>query len=411
MQLGLVTVFGVLYALAPRAEGTEGFNFVPYALLAYGAFTLVRLFLAYRNWLFPPILILSILVDIGLICGLIFSFHIQYYEPAAFYLKAPTMLYIFLFIALRALRFDPIYVAITGLAGAAGWLGLLGYAVMVDPAFPGRTRDFPMYISGNMVLFGAELDKVLVILAVTALLVYALVRARRVLFVAVRESAAVSNLSRFFSADVATIVGSEDPEHLRAGYGVDREAAILMVDIRGFTTLAQRLTPEETAAILARFHAHVVPEIQAAGGAIDKYLGDGILATFGAIRPSDTPAADALRAIDRVQNAVAACNANMAASGLGEPLRAGCAVAFGTVVVGVVGDEQRLEHTVIGRPVNRAAKLEDYNKVAQTRALTDSATYQAALAQGFKTKGAPETLTDVTVPGLNGEQDLVVLAR
>lgn len=411
VQLALVSIFGVLYAILPRAEGTEGFNFVPYSLAGYAAFTLIRLFLAYRDWLSPPILVLSILVDIGLICGLIFSFHIQYVEPASFYLKAPTMLYIFLFIALRALRFDPLYVAITGVFGAIGWFGLLIYAVMFDPAFPGRTRDFPMYISGDMVLFGAELDKILVILAVTGLIAYALVRARRVLFAAVRDQAAVANLSRFFSDDVATIVGSEDPDRLRAGYGVDREAAILMVDLRGFTSLSNDLSPDAAVSVLARYHAHVVPEIRKAGGAIDKYLGDGVLATFGAVQPSQTAAADALRAIYRVLAAVEMCNAEFAAEGRDLVLNVGCATAFGPVVVGIVGDERRLEHTVIGRPVNAAAKLEDHNKRVGSRALTDRATYDAASAQGFRQTVPPEVLDDAAVAGLEGAQTLVVLAR
>ncbi|MCB1490781.1 MAG: adenylate/guanylate cyclase domain-containing protein [Rhodobiaceae bacterium] len=411
VQLGLLAVFSILYAIAPRAEGTMGFNSVPYFLSAYGVASLIRLALAYRNWLFPPLVVLSILIDIVFICGLIFSFHIQYHEPASFYLKAPTMLYIFLFIALRALRFDPIYVAVTGTAAALGWAVLVYYAVVIDPDYPGRTRDFPMYVSGNMVLFGAELDKILVILAVTALMVYALVRARRTLVSAVRDQAAVSNLSKFFSAEVATIVGSEDPDLLKAGYGIDREAAIMMVDLRGFTTLSQTLSPDEAVTILARFHAHVVPEIRAAGGAIDKFLGDGILATFGAIHPSDTPAADALRAVDRVLAAVDACNGELAAAGGRHVLRAGCAVAYGTVVVGIVGEEHRLEHTVIGRPVNRAAKLEDYNKTARSRALTDVATLDAARAQGFQPEIAPEPLPGVAVPGLEGMQKLVVLAK
>ena len=59
----------------------------------------------------------------------IWSFHIEYSQPAAFYLKAPTLLYIFIFIALRALTLAPGYVLFTGLAAAAGWLALVGYAL------------------------------------------------------------------------------------------------------------------------------------------------------------------------------------------------------------------------------------------------------------------------------------------
>ena len=109
-QLSIVGFFGILYWIAPRAEGTAGQNFVPMTLAAYLAFTLFRVFLSYRIVLPGWYLMLSMVVDVGLLCGMIFSFHIQYHQPPAFYLKSPTMIYMFFFIALRALRFDPRYV-------------------------------------------------------------------------------------------------------------------------------------------------------------------------------------------------------------------------------------------------------------------------------------------------------------
>ena len=86
---------------------------------------LVRLALAYRRIIATWFLAGSVIVDIGLLLLLIWSFHIQYAQPAAFYLKAPTLLYVFLFIALRTLRFDPTYVVIAGVSAAAGWAVLV----------------------------------------------------------------------------------------------------------------------------------------------------------------------------------------------------------------------------------------------------------------------------------------------
>ena len=67
-------------------------------------------------------------VDIGLLLLLIWSFHLQYVQPAAFYLKAPTLHYVFMFIALRTLRFDPTYVLVAGRRPPAGWAVLVSYA-------------------------------------------------------------------------------------------------------------------------------------------------------------------------------------------------------------------------------------------------------------------------------------------
>lgn len=108
-QLAIVLIFATLYAIAPKPTDaiTAMFQPVPMALGAYLVFTVVRLGLSYVGYLPGWLLVLSMLVDVGLLLGLIWSFHLQYEQPAAFYLKIPTFIYIFVFISLRALRFDP----------------------------------------------------------------------------------------------------------------------------------------------------------------------------------------------------------------------------------------------------------------------------------------------------------------
>jgi len=82
------------------------------------------LVLAYRRLLRPWMLYVSVVADMALLMGLIFSFPLKYAQPAAFYLKVPTLLYVFLFIALRALRFEARFVLFTGLTAIAGWIAL-----------------------------------------------------------------------------------------------------------------------------------------------------------------------------------------------------------------------------------------------------------------------------------------------
>ena len=108
---------------------------------AYALFTLLRLVLAHRISLPGWFLIVSIVFDMSLLFGLIWSFHLQYQQPASFYLKAPTLLYVFIFIALRALRFEARFVIAAGLAAAAGWLVLVLYVITVDPSDTMITRD------------------------------------------------------------------------------------------------------------------------------------------------------------------------------------------------------------------------------------------------------------------------------
>ncbi|MFV7875565.1 adenylate/guanylate cyclase domain-containing protein, partial [Enterococcus faecium] len=133
------------------------------------------------------------------------------------------------------------------------------------------------------------------------------------------------------------------------------EATVLYCDIRGFTGLAATLDPDALMTLLADYQSRVVACIAAHGGSVDKFLGDGVLASFGAARPSRRHAAAAVEAAIAI---VAACDAwarEREAAGL-HPVRIGVTVAAGTVVFGAVGDASRLEITVIGEPVNLAAK-------------------------------------------------------
>ena len=123
VQLAVALTFATLYAVAPRPVNSEViFDPVPYALGAYIAFTVLRLVLAHRFRLAAWILALSVVADMALLMVTIWSFHIKYGQPPAFYLKAPTLLYIFIFIALRALRFQANYVLLAGFTGSAPWM-------------------------------------------------------------------------------------------------------------------------------------------------------------------------------------------------------------------------------------------------------------------------------------------------
>ncbi|MGB5870794.1 MAG: adenylate/guanylate cyclase domain-containing protein [Albidovulum sp.] len=408
VQLGVVLFFAALYALAPRAEGAIGANFVPITLVAYFVFTVLRLALSYRVALPGWYLILSIIVDVALLCGLIFSFHIQYVQPAAFYLKAPTVIYFSIFISLRALRFDPRFVLMTGMISVIGWLSMVAYALLTDMGDVHITRNYVEYLTSNAILIGAEIDKSLALLGVTAILSLALYRGRGVLFDSIQSHAAAEDLKRFFAPEVASSITQSD-DLPAVGRCEIRNAAILFVDVRSFTTTAEQLPPERVMQILARYQDAALPEIQRHNGRIDKFMGDGILATFGAVQPSESYAADALRAADTVIAVMNGLEDEFRALGWPTAFKIGAAVACGGVTVGVVGTQDRLEFTVIGNPVNRAAKLENANKPQQTHALTDLATYTTAQRQGYE-RTKLNTRLGVAVPGMAQPVDIVVLA-
>jgi adenylate cyclase len=397
VQGGLLVVFATLYLLAPSTSPV-GFLMrpVPWALAFYAVFTALRLHLAYRRQLSLPMRVASVVIDMALLTVTIWSFHIEYGQPAAFYLKAPTFTYFFIFVALRALSFSPGYVLLAGGTAALGWLALLGYALHQQLGMELVTRNYVEYMTSAKILIGGEVDKMISLLLVSALLAIAAHRARQLLERAVSEQAASTQLARFFSPEIAEHLIKAD-ELLRPGEGESREAAAMFIDLRGFTKLAATLEPKALIALLGEYQRIAVPIVQRHRGSITTYLGDGIMVTFGATRPNATYAADALRCAEEMLQACAAWNGP--AVGIG--------VEVGTVTCGAIGEEGRLEYAVIGDPVNRAAKLQNHTKVEGVRALASAFALERAASQGYSPQ--KPRLPGRQVGGIAAPADLVVL--
>lgn len=408
-QLAVVLIFGTLYLVSPKTfTAAAAFAPVPWALAIYLVLTVIRLMWAHKGRLPAWSLAISVVVDITLLMVLIWSFHLQYQQPPSFYLKAPTLLYVFIFIALRALRFEARYVLLAGAVAAAGWGVMILYVVAVDPTDTMITRNYVTYLTSNAILLGAEFDKIISILLVTGIIAVALQRAKGLLVQAVSEQTAARELSRFFDPEIAArIKGSE--QAIRAGTGELRDAAILNLDMRGFTKLVGQASADVVIGLLAEYQARMVPVIQGHGGTIDKFLGDGIMATFGATVPSETYAADALAALEEALHVAHDWQAERVAEGQPSPAVNG-AVATGRILFGAVGDETRLEYTVIGDAVNLSAKLEKANKDLSVRGVCDAVSYELALKQGYRPAEEKSRHTGLAIAGTARPMDVVVVS-
>ena len=409
-QLLIVCFLGIAYETTSMATGVvqEEYSFEAQVFVLYGLFAIGRLVLAYRRALPEWLLYVSVVADMALLMGLIYSFHYKYAQPAVFYLKAPTLFYVFVFIALRALRFEARFVIFAGVTAAAGWIALILYALDGRGGPANATTDFVEHLTSNAFLIQAEADKVLAILLTTAVLAVAISRARNLLVRAVSEGAAARDLARFFDPGVADRIRGAAMA-IKAGEGELRDVAILTVDLRGFTRLSVEMAPADVMKLLQDYQGRVCPLITRHGGSIDKFLGDGILASFGAVAASETAAADALRAADAVMEAADRWAAERRAAGL-DALSIGLAVSSGRVVFGAVGDGERLEFTVIGDAVNFAAKLEKHNKEEKCHGLTDGRTWQLAAQQGYAAPTERERRPGRAVAGVGEPVDLVVIA-
>jgi adenylate cyclase len=159
------------------------------------------------------------------------------------------------------------------------------------------------------------------------------------------------------------------------------DVSVLFVDLIGSTALADEQTPAEVVSLLNRFFDAVVHHTTAAGGWVNKFEGDGALCVFGAPGALADHAAAALRAARALHDALHAAG-----------LDAGIGVSSGEVVAGYVGAEHRFEYTVIGRPVNEAARLTDAAKHDRRRVLASATTVERAgpEAEHWRADGARE---------------------
>ena len=406
LQIAAIAFFSLLYWLAPDA-GTRydlAIAPIPLALGIYAALTLLRLVLAWYGRLKGWMLAVSIVVDFTTLYAIIWSFHITYAQPASMYLKAPEFAFVFILIAMRALRFQPVWVIFAGVTAALGWLAMLGFALW-PVGGEAITRDYVQYMTSTDILIGAQVGKLIAITVFTGVLALVLYKANRAMSEAVASDIALHDMSHFFDAGVARRIAFAERE-LEAGQAEQREAAIMFIDLRNFTRYSSTLSPEALIALLNDYQSMLVPIINKHNGAVDKFLGDGVMVSFGAVEDSNLYARDALNAAHEITIAAREWQEQRKQQGFPE-LGLGIGIATGSVIFGVIGYDNRLEYTVLGTAVNRAAKLEPLTKQENVAGLCDMTTYNRAREQGYTRE--LNILSDRDVPGFSETQDLAVL--
>ncbi|HET6874997.1 MAG TPA: adenylate/guanylate cyclase domain-containing protein [Acidimicrobiales bacterium] len=178
--------------------------------------------------------------------------------------------------------------------------------------------------------------------------------------VGLRERNALQDL---FGRQVGEEVARQALERGVALGGERREVSVLFVDIIGSTRMAEQTSPDRVVDLLNQFFGAVISVVAAEGGWVNKFEGDGALCVFGAPLPLEEHARRALRAARTIRREL------LALSATNPELDAAIGVSAGSVVAGNVGAEQRYEYTVIGTPVNEAARLTAAAKSRLSRVL------------------------------------------
>lgn len=187
-----------------------------------------------------------------------------------------------------------------------------------------------------------------------------------------RQALVRSSLERFVPPDVAASI-ARGAGAMQPG-GERRSVAILFCDIRRFTQLAEVMPPDSLAALLSEYFSELADVVFEHGGTLDKFIGDAVLALWGAPAAQPDMADRALAAAHAMVEATAALDRRWRAEGRPE-IRVGIGINVGEVFTGVIGSPRRLEYTAIGDPVNVAARLCDAagpDEILVSRAFLDA---------------------------------------
>ncbi|MBA2458479.1 MAG: FHA domain-containing protein [Gemmatimonadales bacterium] len=169
-----------------------------------------------------------------------------------------------------------------------------------------------------------------------------------------RESMVRSNFERYFAPNVAAEIAQQDAA-IRLG-GERRPITVLFSDIRGFTAMAEAMAPDVIAQMLSEYFTEMVEVIFEHGGTLDKFIGDAIMALWGAPIAHEDDPDRAIRAALAMQHSIEALNRRWAAAGR-PTIGVGIGINYGEVFAGNIGSHRRLEYTVIGDAVNVANRI------------------------------------------------------
>jgi class 3 adenylate cyclase len=346
----------------------------PFAYL-YLAFNILLWFRCMREACSRAVSYVLVSLDLAYVVVVLFGVSLVA-EPGTFIgtTSAPPFFILFLLNALSGLRFDfkiSLYCAVISVLIVFG-LGAYDAYHGFFPFAPGVFLETFL----KAVLVGA-----------TALVSgYIGQRSRRLIAQAVQEQEEKRFIKSVFGRHASEeVVEDALKRGLELG-GEEREVTVLFADIRNFTSLAERLQPSEVVDLLNDYFARMVDVITGNGGMLNKFMGDGILAIFGAPMSYDDSARRAVVTALRMTERLTEFNRRQVARGKPE-LVIGIGIGTGNVIVGNIGSIERMEYTAVGDPVNLASRLDELNKQLGTSILVSPSTYQQVVDGGLQDVG------------------------
>ncbi|HET6521706.1 MAG TPA: adenylate/guanylate cyclase domain-containing protein [Geminicoccaceae bacterium] len=255
------------------------------------------------------------------------------------------------------------------LGAAAAWTGTLATSLALAALLLAVA-------AGNLLAFtrlGLWLNLLFPVLTLVA--VYAAVMLHRYV-VGQRQQRQIRRAFEHYVHPAVVAEVSRNPQLLKLG-GEERELSVLFADIRNYTPMAERLPPPDLVRLMNAFYTAMTEVVVGCRGMLDQYVGDGLVAVFGAPLPLEDHALRACEAALAMHRALRGLNRELARDGLPE-LRIGIGINTGPMILGNLGSERRFDYPILGDGVNLAARLESATKDYGVGVLVSGATWRGA---------------------------------
>lgn len=304
--------------------------------------------------------------------------------PTAFGYRFNAFIYFFVILAVGTLAYSWRTIFSMGTWVAALWLiALVGVLLLGQQnpalhdaavkAFSGYP-DIAAVLDPNSAQVSQRAQELVVFVLVAGILALKGWRSNQLLMRQAYAAAERANLSRYFSPNIVDVLASDEHD---VGAVRTQDVAVVFVDIVGFTEISERSTPQQVMDLLRRYLSLAEGVIFEYGGTLDKYLGDGVMATFGTPEPKPADAINALKAAREIVVRMDAFNRESAARGA-PAIEVSVGLHYGPVILGDVGPSRRLEFAVVGDTVNVASRLEAASRELNCRIVASNDVVQNA---------------------------------
>ncbi|MEE1610870.1 adenylate/guanylate cyclase domain-containing protein [Microvirga sp. CF3016] len=356
-------------------------------LVLFGALGWVGAWLASKRIAVQKLPVITAILDACLILGNLGYTHWGLGIPGSLFSVFPVTWVVPITMAAAAIHYQPrlqAFVAAIYVVGLSFLAFGSGYLSQTE-----RQENLSEIIG----VFSPEANMVRLVMIFASALILILVarQGRLMLERAVRETTLRVTLTRYLPRELAPILTDQAFASLRQGRRVP--VTLLFVDIRASTTFGETMEPAQLAVFITSFRRRVLRAASRHGGVIDKFTGDGALILFGVPGARDDDARRALACGRTLLTLIERWNAKR---GFNPPVRLGIGIHTGDVFCGVVGDESRLEFTVVGETVNIASRIEQATKAADCELLASQETVTAAGEEDLWTEVECDPLPGVT---------------